>query len=67
MASVGSFADTGVAILICCASIRRRGRISDQAKSFASELENMVRRNPIGAIAGAVVVGVPIGLLARRS
>jgi ElaB/YqjD/DUF883 family membrane-anchored ribosome-binding protein len=40
---------------------------SDQAKSFASELENMARRNPIGAIAGAVVVGVLIGLMGRRS
>src|ERR1700691_1838376 len=40
---------------------------SDQAKSLASELENMARRNPIGAIAGAVVVGVLIGLLGRRS
>jgi ElaB/YqjD/DUF883 family membrane-anchored ribosome-binding protein len=40
---------------------------SDQAKSFASELESMARRNPIGAIAGAVVIGVLIGLLGRRS
>jgi ElaB/YqjD/DUF883 family membrane-anchored ribosome-binding protein len=39
---------------------------SDQAKSFAVELENMARRNPIGAMAGAVVVGVLIGLLGRR-
>ena len=39
---------------------------SDQAKSFAAELENMARRNPIGALAGAVVVGVLIGLLGRR-
>jgi ElaB/YqjD/DUF883 family membrane-anchored ribosome-binding protein len=41
--------------------------VSDRAKSFASELENMARRNPVGAIAGAVVVGVLIGLLGRRS
>jgi ElaB/YqjD/DUF883 family membrane-anchored ribosome-binding protein len=40
---------------------------SDQVKSFASELENMARRNPIGAMAGAVLVGVMIGLLGRRS
>jgi len=39
---------------------------SDQAKSFASELENMARRNPLGAIAGAVAIGVLIGLLGRR-
>jgi ElaB/YqjD/DUF883 family membrane-anchored ribosome-binding protein len=40
---------------------------TDQAKSFASELEKMARRNPIGALAGAVVIGVMIGLLGRRS
>jgi len=40
---------------------------ADQAKTFASELENMARRNPIGALAGAVVIGVMIGLLGRRS
>jgi ElaB/YqjD/DUF883 family membrane-anchored ribosome-binding protein len=40
---------------------------SEQAKSFASELENMARRNPIGALAGAVVIGVMIGVLGRRS
>jgi ElaB/YqjD/DUF883 family membrane-anchored ribosome-binding protein len=40
---------------------------SAQAKSFASELENMARRNPIGALAGAVVIGVLIGLMGRRS
>ena len=34
---------------------------ADQAKTFASELENMARRNPIGALAGAVVIGVMIG------
>ena len=39
---------------------------SDQAKSVASELENMARRNPIGVLAGALVVGVLIGLLGRR-
>jgi len=38
-----------------------------QAKSFVSELEHLARRNPMGAIAGAVVVGVLIGLLGRRS
>jgi ElaB/YqjD/DUF883 family membrane-anchored ribosome-binding protein len=40
---------------------------SKQAKTFGSELENMARRNPIGVIAGAVVIGVLIGMLARRS
>jgi len=40
---------------------------SDHAKSFGTELENMARRNPIGALAGAVVIGVLIGLMGRRS
>jgi ElaB/YqjD/DUF883 family membrane-anchored ribosome-binding protein len=40
---------------------------SEQAKTFASELEGMARRNPMGAIAGAVLVGIMIGVLGRRS
>jgi ElaB/YqjD/DUF883 family membrane-anchored ribosome-binding protein len=40
---------------------------SDQAKTLASELESMARRNPIGAIAGALLVGVLIGVIGRRS
>ena len=39
----------------------------ERAKTVATELENMVRRNPIGAIAGAVLIGVLIGLLGRRN
>jgi ElaB/YqjD/DUF883 family membrane-anchored ribosome-binding protein len=38
---------------------------SQQMKTFASELESMAKRNPLGTIAGAVVVGVLIGVLAR--
>jgi ElaB/YqjD/DUF883 family membrane-anchored ribosome-binding protein len=37
----------------------------DQAKTFASELESMGRRNPLGAMAAAVMVGVLIGLITR--
>jgi ElaB/YqjD/DUF883 family membrane-anchored ribosome-binding protein len=40
---------------------------ADQAKTFATELENIARRNPLGALAGAVVVGVLIGMMGRRS
>jgi ElaB/YqjD/DUF883 family membrane-anchored ribosome-binding protein len=39
----------------------------DQAKTFASELEIMARRNPLGALAGAVAIGVLIGIMGRRS
>jgi ElaB/YqjD/DUF883 family membrane-anchored ribosome-binding protein len=38
---------------------------TEQAKTFASELEGMARRNPLGTIAGALVVGVVIGLMTR--
>ena len=40
---------------------------TNQAKVFGTELENMARRNPLGAIAGAVIVGVLIGMMGRRS
>ena len=39
----------------------------DQAKTFAFELESMARRNPLGALAGAVAIGVLIGAMGRRS
>ena len=35
------------------------------AKSFASELEAMARRNPLGTIAGTLMVGVIIGMISR--
>jgi vacuolar-type H+-ATPase subunit H len=40
---------------------------STQVKGFAAELENMARRNPLGVLAGAVMFGVFIGMLGRRS
>jgi ElaB/YqjD/DUF883 family membrane-anchored ribosome-binding protein len=40
---------------------------TQQAKTFAAELEGMARRNPLGAVAGAVMVGVLIGMLGRRN
>jgi len=39
---------------------------TDQAKTFAGELENMARRNPLGAIAGAVIIGILLGRVGRR-
>jgi hypothetical protein len=38
---------------------------SEQAKTFASELERMGRANPLGTIAGALLVGMVIGLIGR--
>jgi ElaB/YqjD/DUF883 family membrane-anchored ribosome-binding protein len=37
----------------------------DQVKTLTSELEDMSRRNPLGTIAAAVIVGVVIGLIGR--
>jgi ElaB/YqjD/DUF883 family membrane-anchored ribosome-binding protein len=39
----------------------------EQAKSLAAEIEAFARRNPLGALAGAVAVGFIIGLWGRRS
>jgi ElaB/YqjD/DUF883 family membrane-anchored ribosome-binding protein len=38
---------------------------TQQVKTFASELEAMAKRNPLGTVAGAVMVGVLIGFMAR--
>jgi ElaB/YqjD/DUF883 family membrane-anchored ribosome-binding protein len=40
---------------------------TQQAKTFAAELEDMARRNPLGAVAGAVMVGVLVGMMGRRN
>jgi hypothetical protein len=37
----------------------------EHAKTLASELETMARRNPLGALAGALFVGVIIGMMSR--
>jgi hypothetical protein len=34
-------------------------------KTFASEVETMARKNPLGAMAAAVCVGILIGLIGR--
>ena len=35
------------------------------AKTFASELEVMARRNPLGTIAGTLLVGIIVGMMSR--
>jgi ElaB/YqjD/DUF883 family membrane-anchored ribosome-binding protein len=37
----------------------------EHAKTLASELEAMARRNPLGTLVGALVVGVVIGMMSR--
>jgi ElaB/YqjD/DUF883 family membrane-anchored ribosome-binding protein len=39
----------------------------EQAKSLAAELEAMARRNPLGALVGALAIGFLIGVWGRRS
>ena len=39
--------------------------VQAQAKTFASELETMARRNPLGTIGGTLIVGIVIGMLSR--
>src|SRR5208282_4173960 len=38
---------------------------TEQFKSFTGELEGMARKNPLGALAGALLIGIVIGLIAR--
>jgi ElaB/YqjD/DUF883 family membrane-anchored ribosome-binding protein len=38
---------------------------SEQTKTLVSELERVGRNNPLGALAGALLVGVLIGLIGR--
>ena len=38
---------------------------TEQLKTFATELEDIARKNPLGALAGALAVGVVIGLIVR--
>jgi ElaB/YqjD/DUF883 family membrane-anchored ribosome-binding protein len=37
----------------------------EQVKTFASELERFARRQPLGALAGALFVGVVVGFMTR--
>lgn len=39
---------------------------SEHVKTFGGEFESMVRRNPLGALAGAVAIGVLVGAMGRR-
>jgi ElaB/YqjD/DUF883 family membrane-anchored ribosome-binding protein len=48
-------------------SVRFAATTGDQAKSLAAEIEAFARRNPLGALAGAVAVGFVLGLWGRRS
>jgi len=38
---------------------------TEQFKAFTNEIEGIARKNPLGALAGALVIGIVIGLIAR--
>jgi ElaB/YqjD/DUF883 family membrane-anchored ribosome-binding protein len=38
---------------------------TEQLKTFATELEGIARKNPLGALADALAVGIVIGLIVR--
>lgn len=38
---------------------------TEQVKTFASELEGMARKNPLGTLAGTLLVGIVIGMMSR--
>jgi ElaB/YqjD/DUF883 family membrane-anchored ribosome-binding protein len=38
---------------------------TEQFKTFTTELEGIARKNPLGALAGALAVGIVIGLIVR--
>ena len=38
---------------------------TEQFKTVTNELEGIARKNPLGALAGALVIGIVIGLIAR--
>ena len=38
---------------------------TEQFKTFATELEDTARKNPLGTLAGALAVGIIIGLIVR--
>jgi ElaB/YqjD/DUF883 family membrane-anchored ribosome-binding protein len=39
---------------------------TQQLKTFTNEFKDIARKNPLGALAGALVLGIVIGLIVRR-
>lgn len=56
---------TGAASLIADKSTDMATAVSKGARSLSVEVEEMTRRNPLPALAGAVVVGMLIGMASR--
>ena len=64
---VGDAVDRGQAAVSQAgtAASEMAGSATQQITTFASELEAMAKRNPLGTLAGAVTAGVFIGFLMR--
>jgi ElaB/YqjD/DUF883 family membrane-anchored ribosome-binding protein len=56
----------GVATDLTGRSAELASAATDQAKNFATEFEATVRKNPLGALTTAVLLGAFIGLMGRR-
>jgi hypothetical protein len=67
MNTVGDAVDRGQVVVnhTTAAASDMAKSASQQVTTFASELEAMTKRNPLGTLAGAVIAGVLIGVLAR--
>jgi ElaB/YqjD/DUF883 family membrane-anchored ribosome-binding protein len=57
---------SGMAHDLADKSVHAATAARDQAKTAVGELESMARRNPLGALAGALFIGVLIGMSRRR-
>jgi ElaB/YqjD/DUF883 family membrane-anchored ribosome-binding protein len=65
-AAQGAAAQTGAtAHNLADSGLNLAASAKEQAIGFAGELEAMARRNPLGTIGGAVLVGFVLGMMSR--
>jgi ElaB/YqjD/DUF883 family membrane-anchored ribosome-binding protein len=65
--AAGTVRDVGGAMAsrIGAAAGEMTGQATDQVKTFASELEGIARRNPLGTLAATLGIGIVIGMMGR--
>ena len=56
---------SGVASQVGDAATEYANNAKEQVKTFASEMESMARKNPLGTIGATLLVGVVIGMMSR--
>jgi len=66
-AAASTVKDVGQAVVSQVGSVASQAAAAatDQAKTVTSELEGMARRNPLGTLAGTLLVGVILGMISR--